>query len=500
MCEQQEEVASDCGAQEFADFLVCDMNFRFRLRSFGSSESAPQGEMERVLPVLFIRLTDGSVTISQEALAWAQKLVRDDAIAAPRPKIAAVGRLYAFIRTTAGTLDDLSPDEMDALIYAYLGSRLAGSPEGHADGGSSSITLETAQSEFAYFAQFSRFCASFTGTCSPIGAAFRANGHFWQTAKALSKPDSFFAHLRARQQLIQDRFDARPAFPKTLTRGAVRSSRRIDQTTTTMSPEQVDAIIDGERNVVYKSLWTLLAYAGPRLSEALNLWRCDVLPGSYSRYFSEIDMTGLPLVIFAHPSRSTYVGDVTSMKREETRRTYLNRIWGLKPRPFQSSKKRPGWKGMLFFNETWLLSWAYWTSKGRAAEFARLGSEIRAIHKLGNVDLRHPFYFCNSKHRDTLYQPLSVRAAEQAFDAACLRVGIEPHVTVGAHIHGLRHFYEWYMEWRLGLPPEKRQILLRHRSIRSQEAYGRRAVDTYHSLTKLYLPEKKGHDDTHESR
>jgi len=267
-----------------------------------------------------------------------------------------------------------------------------------------------------------------------------------------------------------------------------------------MSPEQVDAIIDGERNPIYRSLWILLAYAGPRLSEALNLWRCDILPGSYSRFFSEIDMTGSPLVIFAHPSRSPYVGDVSPTKRGENRRTHLDRVWGLKPRPLQKSKKRPGWKGMLFFHDQWLLSWAYWTSELRAAEFARLGSEIRAIHRAGNLDLRHPYYFCNCRNPQALYEPLSIGAAEQAFDLACIRVGIEPHSTIGAHIHGFRHFYEWTLKHRLKLEPETRRIFLRHRSIDSQEDYGHRAVDTYHSLKEYYLSEETRHDDANQSR
>jgi integrase len=71
-----------------------------------------------------------------------------------------------------------------------------------------------------------------------------------------------------------------------------------------------------------------------------------------------------------------------------------------------------------------------------------------------------------------LGEPLKYSNVAKAFDRACQRVGLEPHVS-GRHVHGCRHYYDFTLETDLGLSPEYIQVMMHHKSIKSQQVYSK---------------------------
>lgn len=232
-----------------------------------------------------------------------------------------------------------------------------------------------------------------------------------------------------------------------------------------------------------KALWTELAYLGPRISEPLNHWRCDVLDASYSQVLFGAPVEG-PLVIFAHPIHSRYTGPFDSGLR--TREQELKQRYGLVPRPDEASKKqRIGWKGMAAFNPELWITHGTWTCRKRASEFNELFAEILDLHGALGTDAMHPYLYVNSKNAAHLGEPLKIGNVEEAFERACIRAGVKPH-SPGAHLHGLRHFYRWYATHKLKLPEDIVQLMMRQRSVTSQRVYGKRFSDAYDAMASLH--------------
>lgn len=451
------------------------------------ADEAPSRPDRVMHPVLAIRFASGQVVVPDETLGWVRNLINTYVPTADiRRKLNAVGRLHEFTQLTVGEELDLE-GVIDSVVWAYLRAR-AETPRDPSQRRFTHwkpVRWGWVQTEFRDLLAFADFCRDFTGKASVMGAAFRSSSNIWTTVKRSSAPDDFLKHLEAdreRWHMVLGE-DLVVAPPSALRRIAAHSNVPKNGNTTTLSCEEVDAIIDRERNFMLKALWMLLAYVGPRVSEGLNMWFCDFLSPSDARKLFRTDLVG-PVAIFADPRKSEYVGHFDSRRASQSRADYLAER-GLKPRPDVEGDLRAGWKGMTTFNAEWLVSHGTWTCRNRAAEFAGLLDEIRALHAdIGPDKSSHPYLFVNAANREFLGEPLQISNVEKAFARACVRAGVQPY-SPGASLHGMRHYYKWYARNVLGLPEDIVQLMLRHKSIESQREYGKNPTDIFDAMNKV---------------
>lgn len=466
-------------------FLVFDVPWiceppRFKERTVGSPKRI-------LLPVLSIRSSDGSVLVPDEALSWSQHLTaKETSIFTIRRRLNSVGRLFEFTEIMVG--DQVSrPGIMDLVVWEYLRARVVNpvDPSARRFTHWHPIQYNVVRTEFRDLVDFGRWCASYTGPSSPMGSAFKAGGDIWINVHRSPSPDGLLAHLEAHRARWHAVFgEDEPMPPSELKRIANASGGKKSKADTTLSKEEVDAIIDRENNLTFKALWIELAYLGPRVSEPMNHWRCDVLDASYARKLFSADVAG-PLVIFAEPSRSRYTGAFSQSSCIETRAEVLKKRYGLFPRPDEGGRKqRAGWKGMSVFNEDLEITHGTWTCRRRAAQFQELVAEILDMHRRFGTDALHPYLYVNSRNAAHLGEPLQIGNIEEAFDRACIRAGVVPH-SPGAHLHGLRHFYRWYAIHELNLPEEIVQLMMRQKSLSSQRFYGKRSQDLYDAMSAM---------------
>jgi integrase len=447
------------------------------------------GVSKRVhLPILAVRDYSGEVAVPNEGLSWSSHLLGHGVLNRDvRRRLRSIGRLFEFSeRTMDGGLG--KPGAVDLLVWGYLRARLETplDPALRSYEHWHSVTYETVRTEFRDIVEFARFCADYSGRTSPIGNAFKAGADVWRKAVTALAPDDFLSHLDAQRSrwhaLLGEDIPAPPTSLKNL---AVNLGSEKAANETSLSIEEVDAIINREQNSTFRAVWLALAYLGPRISELLNLWRCDVLDATYARRLFNSEVSG-PLVIFADPRRSRYVGQFDDGRSISTRKDVLAKKFGLQPRPDLTGKRqRAGWKGMSVFNPDLRITHGTWASAERAAQFADLVSEIFEVHQTVRTDGLHPYLFVNGKNAEYLGEPLSIGNVEKAFERACLRAGIVPY-SPGAHLHGLRHFYRWYAKNALKLPDELIQLMLRQRNVRSQRVYGKKASDLHDAISQFY--------------
>lgn len=245
-----------------------------------------------------------------------------------------------------------------------------------------------------------------------------------------------------------------------------------------MTAQNAWDVIDSERNPVYRMVWLLGFWGGPRISEQLNMWRVDVLPGQFrSVLFDRDHFSQLPLVVLANPWESNYCGSLGSSA--STRRAYLREKFNLVPRPDLRSANGgadkalwAGWKGMLELNSARHLSQVYWASEEASREYMQLAGTVLDLQReLGVYDL-HPYLLVNIDRRrpEVLGHPLKLSNIAKAWERAVARVGLQAY-RHGASPHGMRHFFKAYLQ-SLGVGRKVRQIAMRHRSDLSQDAYG----------------------------
>ena len=110
-----------------------------------------------------------------------------------------------------------------------------------------------------------------------------------------------------------------------------------------------------------------------------------------------------------------------------------------------------------------------------------MGLEIRRTNSRNNEGASDRGYRCipsiflhQCKQFGLLRCPDEGQNLQQTFDRVLASAGVSKGQP-GAHPHGLRHFYVWYYENELQLSESDGQMMLNHRRIESQRAYGRDA-------------------------
>lgn len=243
--------------------------------------------------------------------------------------------------------------------------------------------------------------------------------------------------------------------------------------------ERLGDLIANEPSVVKRMIFIELAFGGPRISEALNHFVTDVLPGTHRpKLFPDDRPTDLPLVVLADPVASVFTD--TLQFSTEDRRQYLRRRFDMLPRPDRPRRGDPlhaGWKGMLYDNTNLLVSQVYWSHPEWARTYWRLYGELLEIRRSVPKGVResHPYLYINdSPHRPEFGQPVKIHAIEKAFVRACERIGLEPY-RGKISLHGLRHAYKRQLRM-LGLKSSTRQRCMHHVSPDSQDIYDKAAA------------------------
>lgn len=431
-----------------------------------------RGSEVMVIPLpLLIVATDGAVDVPADAYQFALNRAAVEKFDALRRMVVTVGAVHDFWRRSGLTMR--AGEDANLVIWNYLAERLTGPRP---------VLYSTVRTEFHDIRTYVRFCRSQDRTYSPFAQALAADSRLFAQRMPVRPTAGILQHLDVQRMRWAELQEGQADFPddlKKLATPAVKTAKKIVKFPT---EDQMDDMIDLEPNPLYRAALCLLAAQGARFSEFLQMWRCDVLPASYASKFGASD-DGNPFVIYAHPDESTWIGKSFALRAGISRKEVLKQDWGTTSCLWNSSRKeRLGWKSMLLFDRR-ALSWGFWVVDRYAKEFARLVPHVLALHEELRTDDRHPYFWINPtdpKHRGGQIRHRNLR---RVVGVACRRVGIEPHFDDGGHGHGLRHFCEWYAKTKIGLSPQEIQIVLRQRSVDSQEDYGRRLSDLHKTLS-----------------
>ncbi|WP_158703102.1 hypothetical protein [Allosphingosinicella vermicomposti] len=434
-----------------------------------------------ICPVLFVEDARGMVAIHRGALKWArsrflernQKGVVDD--------LRILGRLHDF-RRIAWRDDPLPTDDRSTFIGSYLDARYHGTTSNPAWRALAwqPVSYTSVRAEFRSIARYLEFLYK-TDAWADEGFLTRdiAELFYNQIKVASSATNSgFFSHLAASRARWNALYGTGYAMPDLGVRdeAGTGSTLSLDRT---IELTEAELIIEKEPNPVYRAIWTLGAFGGPRISEMLHMWQCDVLPASTFEHLTGANR-GQLFVVIAHPSESTYTGDFS--RKGPTRLRYLHDKYGLRPRNHQHGYRKVGWKNPLMMDRKMLFSEVFWSDYRQAHAFAECYAELRHFHSKHNTSRYHPYLFVNLNRGSGFGEPIAYTKAREAFVRACTRVGLEPSIS-GRRIHGLRHAYKRQLD-DLELPKQFIQIALRHRSEASQEDYGKTARAVHELLSK----------------
>lgn len=454
-------------------YVVLDLPFLLpeNLGALGSHPAVKR----RLVPTLVVG--DGSkVELAIDVLRWSRAGIYRRTLDAQRAAVAALGRLYDFrMLFPEFTIED--HHDVNLLIWSYLFARLT-VPTHVADRlipTWEKVRLSTVMGEFAMFREFAKFSSA--DSESLFGKALRLDSRVFSAMPPVMPKASFFNHLRAQYERFVRLTGNDVGFPADLKRVAKRRGAKAKKEIVQLKSHEVAAIIDAENNPMFKALWILLAYVGSRISEALHLWICDVLPSSYAGHFGDFE-TDLPLIIFAHPADSTYCGNVAGPAANDNRTDFLKDRYTREPRtiPDDDTGEGAGFKGILIFDEARSLSWGTWIDTARAREFHRLTGEIRAIHQRTGSAKASPYFFVNSRRGKYAGLPMRKGNVEKAFTRACIRAGVARRGKLPS-LHSLRHYYAWFARAVLKMRPEQIQIMMRHQSVDSNLDYGKQASE-----------------------
>jgi hypothetical protein len=433
-----------------------------------------------VLPVLFIAGAEESAPVCEQ-IALIRHLARQGYSPSQQLKVTeSVGRFCDWLLLGEGGSAGKRPAVLPDMLRRFLVARYEGTV--CSDGSDvtglrwlpvKAATVETdrrnlnklsdfAATELGYFALNDEIRVNNFG---PDGLTHRACTAVLGPRRAVGLL-AHLAHLR------------HPRSPRTV--GKVATGRRPawEASDSQCFPlHRLTDLISAEHSVAKRMLWIELAFGGVRLSEALNHFVDDVLPGKFRPMLFPGDVVSeLPLVVLADPVSSTFIGSL-ELSSVEDRRQYLHRRYSLTPRPLRPRRGDPlhvGWKGMAHDDHNLMISQVYWSHRGWAGEYWRLYRkllEIRSVVPSGVRD-SHPYlYIVDQASRSNFGTPLKVHTAEKAFARLCTRIGLRPY-RAKASPHGLRHAYRRQLRL-LGIAPRHVQRCMHHATPDAQDLYDR---------------------------
>lgn len=381
--------------------------------------------------------------------------------------IASIAQLIGYyLRSGKPLLDERG---LRPLIEDYILLRSIGDPEQ----GWKPLSHRALETEVRNIAYFSDFCEREYGYLSlvkgrSIGLPSPKQGEraFWRLM-ACNETD-FFSHLAVRR-------DKRKSEIRIPGRSQSRGASHFVGMTESFAWDLVEA----ERNPTFKALWLLGFFGGPRLSEMLNLWACDVLPGTFREHWFKGDIFyDLPLVVVANPWLSRWCGKVGDERL--TRAEFLLKNYGLHPRPLMAETeagsyrgKAAGFKGTRPTHQSCAMRQIFWAREEAALRFGEIIVEVLGGRNRMPRSRLHPFLFVNTDRRKPEIQGemLTLSNARKAFERAVVRVGGVPFRNRQSP-HGMRHHYKDLIRDLLGSDAGAIQVCMGHRSRESQDQYG----------------------------
>ena len=424
-----------------------------------------------VLPVLMVDDLNGGARVVPEVIAFMEALVSQGESLSKRRGIANTLALLHDYLIIARNAEPVRSENLPDVAASFLRRRRYQPAE--ADGLDwVPVRRETVDRDKHYLRLFSEFCASrfsyfpivpLRERCAlaPEGVDYR----------------SLMRRLARKKKMLLGHI-AGPGAPTIAIGLPEKRVFRRSSIHTFLSTAMVEDLILSTPSISQRIVFILAAFGGPRISEILNLWRCDVLPGRFRpTLFPDDKVSEVPLVILAHPTQSLYVGGMVPDGRD--RLQHLNEAYGLKSRYVQEANSlKAGWKGMLFDNDALFISQVFWSDRSWARAFYELFQQLRD-HVLPTVpDMvrkGHPHLVINdSPSRREFGQPMKMSNFRKAYGRACRRIGVDANRFHNG-VHGLRHFYKANLE-RLGLNPEEVRKAMHHISLTSQQEYGQSAA------------------------
>ena len=356
------------------------------------------------------------------------------------------------------------------LIEKYLLKRQNGDP----DLGWEPLSRPALEVELRNIAAYSDFCEREYGFLPLLGrrtvalpAPHANQASFWKLM-ACNEQD-FFGHLAAlRTKESKD------------TQVPGRAIRRAGSNSFVgMSEDFAWRLIEAEKNLTYKAIWLAGFFGGPRVSELLNLWTCDVLPGTCRQHWFPGDtFVDLPLIIIANPWHSKWCGRIGDQRI--TRQALLLETYGLQPRPRMAETeageyrgRAAGFKGTKPTNAQGLMRQVFWAREEAARLFEQVIMQVMHVRSRMPRARLHPFLFVNTDARKPTVQGdmLSLSNVQKAFVRAIRRVDGTPYRWKQSP-HGMRHLYKEMIEHLVGGDKAVVQMCMGHWSRSSQDDYG----------------------------
>ncbi len=392
-------------------------------------------------------------------------------------------RSYGHIKSVIGSIANLvryyislgRPDMDERGLRKFIESYIVARSVGNPDFCWSKMSRNSLETEVRNIAEYSDFCEKqfvylpiLNQQRITLPPPDKSQRSFWRLM-ACNETD-FFSHLAI---LREGDTNSVPIPGRASRRGEIAGG------SIGMSEDFAFTLIEAEKNPTFKAIWLLGFFGGPRLSESLNLWACDVLPGTFREHWFRGDtFVDLPLVIVADPWVSTWCGKLGD--ESSNREAFLLKKYGLHPRPRMSETeagefrgKTAGYKGSMPTNKSLNMRHIYWVNVEAALLFERTFIEVIQLRNRMPKARLHPFLFVNTDHRKPAIQGemISMSNVRKAFERAVKRTGRTPY-KFKQRPHGMRHLYKDLLELIFGRDDGAIQVCMGHWSRESQNAYG----------------------------
>lgn len=406
-----------------------------------------------------IYVDEGGGTFLREAWAYMREPYVQDKSPSWRQKMAHdIGIFYEFFRVTESSAEKQT--HANNLINAFLNAAIQGTVR--EDGSDplglywKGMTKERAQLLQSNLRAFLLFLEDFIPGNSLSISRF---GRRAESAHALEarKKRSLLFHLSARGssparsrhgQDLSAPVKSVKKFPRDLLPSLVLEGCRLNR-----KRHQTGKKIVDQYNVNMVMALCLLIGGGLRKCEPFHLWVDDVRPVEGKVYLY-------------HPEEGVVSGARgKAIRRREQLQTAYSRV----PRNIlpQDHADHAGWKDLLIDDADLMRSEVYWCHPLWRDLFMHAFVEYRDYVRPD--DCGHPYLFVSLSDRN-FGVPWTIRAFNEAWEAALNRMGLAPSAVDGINPHGLRHAYGQLLR-DMGLHPQFIQRAMHHKSPLSQAVY-----------------------------
>ena len=235
-----------------------------------------------LMPVLVVDGPDDEPTVVMEVIRFMSSLTtQGESFSKMQSIVTVLGMLHDFVRLKWDSA--VEPESLPDIVAAYLRQRRSGADE---ELGWEPVKRETVDRDRHYLRLYSEFCADRFGYFPLVPSKpypIPAGGRDYK---------KLLRHLKGRGTMLLAHLIPTHATPTRSTVNiAEKTVKRRSSGKTYMSKAMVEDLIMATRSVSQRLVFIQAAFGGQRISEILNQWRCDVLPGRFRPVMIE---AGLP--------------------------------------------------------------------------------------------------------------------------------------------------------------------------------------------------------------